>query len=71
LVFALVQVKLAIDLLLFKEKLAQAVFMLEGTAKLLLVIGKRLLHPLRFGFFLLGIAVKAAQRMFNARYRAF
>jgi hypothetical protein len=48
----------------------QAFFMLKGTVKLLPVIGERLFQAFKPGLFFFGIAVKAAERIFNARYRA-
>jgi len=66
---ALIQVKLAVDFLLPGTKLAQAFFMLKGGVKLLFVIGKLLFHAFTSGLFFFGIAVKVADRIFDAGYR--
>lgn len=44
--------------------------MLEGTDKLLPIIGECLFHKFTSGFLFFSIAVKAAERIFIARYRA-
>lgn len=53
LAIALIQVKLAVDLLLLNTNLAKTFLMLKGTVKLHPVIGERLFHAFTFRFLFL------------------